>query len=80
MDAAKAGKHVLCEKPIAQTVADGEAMVQAMDAAGRLLAINLELLHSDSQPEMKRLLDSDIIGSLKAEPSGTDLVAAGSAL
>lgn len=65
MDAAKAGKHVLCEKPIAETVADGDEMVQAMDAAGKLFAINFELRHSDPQPEMKRLLDSGIIGELK---------------
>src|SRR5918999_3646962 len=32
--AARAGKHVLCEKPIALTSADAERMVEACDAAG----------------------------------------------
>lgn len=36
--AASEGKHVLCEKPIAPTVADADAMAAACDAAGVLLA------------------------------------------
>ena len=37
--ALKAGKHVLCEKPMATTVADAEAMVAAAKAANRKLMI-----------------------------------------
>ena len=34
-----AGKHVLCEKPMAETVADCEAMIAAGEAAGKRLMI-----------------------------------------
>lgn len=37
--AAKAGKHVMCEKPMATSVADGEAMIAACKVAGRKLMI-----------------------------------------
>jgi predicted dehydrogenase len=37
--AAKAGKHVLCEKPMATSVADAQAMVDACHKAGKKLMI-----------------------------------------
>lgn len=41
--AAKAGKHVICEKPMAVTVQEAEQMIQACDQAGVKLAIGYRL-------------------------------------
>ena len=41
--AAKAGKHVICEKPMAVSVAEAEQMIKACDAAGVKLAIGYRL-------------------------------------
>lgn len=65
MDAAAAGKHVFCEKPIAESVKQGEEMVGAMARAGKLLAMNFESRQSDPHPEMKKLLEQGAIGDLK---------------
>ena len=65
MDAAKAGKHVLCEKPIAATTEQGEEMVKAMEDAGKLLAVNFEKRNTEPFVTIKRLLDEGKIGQLK---------------
>jgi predicted dehydrogenase len=65
MDAAKAGKHVLCEKPIAPTSEQGQEMVKAMADAGKLFAINFEKRNTEPFVTMKRLLDEGKIGQLK---------------
>jgi 1,5-anhydro-D-fructose reductase (1,5-anhydro-D-mannitol-forming) len=57
-----AGKHVLCEKPMALTVADGRAMVERARAAGRLLGVGFHLRHHPVHREMKRLIEAGEIG------------------
>ncbi len=65
MAAAKAGKHVFCEKPIADTPKKGMVMVQAMKDVGKILAINFENRVTEPFPEMRRLLLEGEIGNLR---------------
>ena len=53
--AAQAGKHVLCEKPMATNVADGERMVSACRDAGRTLGIAYRMQYN---PYHRWLIDA----------------------
>jgi predicted dehydrogenase len=69
MAAARAGKHVLCEKPLALTAADAQRMVDACDAAGvRLMEAFMYRLHP-SWVAVRELVDSGRIGRLQAVQS-----------
>ncbi len=52
--ALKAGKHVICEKPMAVTVADCERMIAAASEAGKLLSIGYRLHFEPHNIEMMR--------------------------
>jgi predicted dehydrogenase len=67
--AARAGKHVLCEKPIALTAADAERMVEAADAAGVRLMEAFMYRHHPSWVAVREVLASGRIGELQAVQS-----------
>lgn len=60
--ALKAGKHVLCEKPMATTVADSEAMIAAAKAADRKLMIAYRCHYEPTNLAAMRRIRSGAIG------------------
>ena len=63
--ASQAGKHVICEKPMAITVADCDAMIAASKNAGKKLSIGYRLHFDEYHKEMMRLGRKQVYGKLK---------------
>ncbi|UXN61668.1 Gfo/Idh/MocA family protein [Phyllobacterium zundukense] len=61
--AAKAGKHVLCEKPLATSLADARAMVEACRAANVVFATNHHLRNAASHTAMRDAIAAGKIGT-----------------
>ena len=59
-----AGKHVLCEKPMAMTAAQAQKMIDAAERSGRKLAIGFQSRFSDSAGALKRLIDGGELGDV----------------
>ena len=57
-----AGKHVLCEKPMAVTLAECESMVAAAERNGRHLMVGHNMRFDPVHRRAKQLLDSGVIG------------------
>jgi predicted dehydrogenase len=69
LSAAAAGKHVLCEKPMAMTSAEAQRMVDGCAAAGvKLMEAFMYRLHP-LWVEVRRLVDEGAIGDLHAVQS-----------
>jgi predicted dehydrogenase len=66
LQAAKYGKHVLCEKPLAMNEADIARMIKSMDEAGLMLFTGFTYRFSGSAKEIHRLIRSGAIGEVRA--------------
>lgn len=60
--AAAAGKHVLCEKPLALTLDDARQMVRACAEAGVLMATNHHLRNAATHRKIRELVQGGAIG------------------
>ncbi|MBG0855771.1 Gfo/Idh/MocA family oxidoreductase [Streptomyces spinoverrucosus] len=63
--AAAAGKHILCEKPLAATPADAAAMVRAADEAGVVLGVVHNYLFFPEIIAARELIDDGAIGEVR---------------
>jgi predicted dehydrogenase len=57
-----AGKHVLCEKPLAASARDAEAMCAAAEASGAATAICFELRYQRDRDTVRGLVDDGVVG------------------
>jgi len=60
-----AGKHVLCEKPFALTLAEVDAMSQAARETGKVLEEAFMYRHHAQTLKVKEIVDSGILGKLQ---------------
>lgn len=62
--AARAGKHLFCEKPLSLTSAEGEAMLAAAESAGVVHYLNHNYRRCPAVALARRLIDEGSLGAL----------------
>ena len=62
--ALRAGRHVLCEKPLAVSLREADELIDAARQAGRHLAVVSQGRFADEQRRLKALVDSGTLGSV----------------
>ncbi len=72
--AAKAGKHVICEKPMAVTVEECDAMLAACREAGVRLGMGYRLHYEPCHIELKRLAETSRFGRFTKMDGGFSFV------
>jgi predicted dehydrogenase len=70
LEALKAGKHVLCEKPIALTAAEAEDLVEAERASGKLVAEAFMVRWHPQWLTARKLVAEGAIGEVRAVQVG----------
>ena len=62
--ALEAGKHVLCEKPMAATEADAKKMLEARDRTGKMLTIGYQYRHFAENQVAKKVVEDGWLGDI----------------
>ena len=64
VDLAQAGKHIVCEKPLAMTIAEGQQMIDAAKRHGVLLMYAEELFFTPKYLKAKEMADAGAFGKV----------------
>lgn len=59
-----AGKHVMCEKPMAKTYAEAKAMVEAAERSGKILTIGYQSRYRADSAYLKRACENGDLGEI----------------
>ncbi len=62
--AMEAGKHVMCEKPMAKTYAEAKAMVEAAERTGKILTIGYQNRYRNDSLYLKRVCENGDLGEI----------------
>ncbi len=62
--ALEAGKHVMCEKPMAKTAADARAMLEAAKRTGKKLTIGYQNRQRQEMRTLKKYCDDGVLGDI----------------
>lgn len=62
--ALEAGKHVMCEKPMAKTTAEAKAMVEAAKRTGKKLTIGYQSRHRSDSRLLKQMVEEGRLGEI----------------
>lgn len=65
VEAARAGKHVLCEKPMAASLEECDMMIRAADESGTLLSIVAQNRYKTPNQKVRRLIADGVIGRVQ---------------
>ncbi len=65
INALRAGKHVICEKPMAASLEECDAVIRAAEESGRLFSSIAQNRFRTSISRLKQVLDSGIAGEVK---------------